>query len=113
MRRKLPALNRYQVLLLCKVMVWIGFAALAVALVLFIRDLRLGIPQLVAMAVGLLGTAGSGVLGMAYLNCPHCSASLLTNGLLPKKIPQTCPECGKELDAAPEEKEEEQPGEKN
>lgn len=97
MKRKLPALNRYQVLLLCKVLFWIGLAALAVSLVLFIRDLRLGIPQCVAIAIGVLGTAGSSVLGMAYLNCPHCGKSLLNNGMLPKRIPERCPECGQEI----------------
>ena len=97
MRRKLPALNREQVLLLCKVLFCIGIAGLAVCLVLFIRDMRLGIPQCIAMAIGLLGTVGSSVMGMAYLNCPHCSASLLNNGMLPRRIPESCPNCGETL----------------
>ena len=97
MRRKLPALNRTQVLLLCKFLFCIGIAGLIVCLVLFIRDMRLGIPQCVAMAIGILGTAGSSVLGMAYLNCPHCSTSLLNNGMLPRRIPESCPHCGEKL----------------
>ena len=96
-KRKLPALNRYQVLLLCKVLFWLGIASLAVCLVLFIREMRLGIPQLVSMAVGVLGIAGSSVMGMAYLNCPNCSKSLLNNGMLPKRIPECCPDCGEKL----------------
>ena len=97
MKRKLPALNRYQVLLLCKALLWLGLAGLVVCLVLFIRDMRLGIPQLVSMAVGVLGVAASSVLGMAYLNCPNCSKSLLNNGLLPRQIPECCPDCGEKL----------------
>ena len=97
MKRKLPALNRIQVLLLCKALFWLGVVGLAVCLVLFIRDMRLGIPQLVSMAVGVLGIAGSSVLGMAYLNCPGCGKSMLNNGMLPRSIPENCPECGEKL----------------
>ena len=97
MRRKLPALNRYQVLLLCKCLFFIGIVGLAACLVLFVMDMRLGIPQLVAMAVGVLGIAGSSVLGMAYLNCPGCGKSLLNNGMLPRRLPECCPECGEKL----------------
>ena len=97
MRRKLPALNRNQVLLLCKCLLGIGIAGLVVCLVLFVRDMRLGIPQCAAMAIGVLGTAGSSVMGMAYLNCPHCGKSMLNNGMLPRSIPERCPECGEEI----------------
>lgn len=100
MKRKLPALNRKQVLLLCNVLFYVGLAALAVCLVLFIRDMRLGIPQCISMAVGVLGTAGSNVMGMAYLNCPHCGNSLLGGGFLPLRLPECCPECGKKLEDA-------------
>ena len=97
MRRKLPALNRYQVLLLCKALFYIGLVALGVCLILFIRDGRLGIAQLATMAVGVAGTAGSAVMGMAYLNCPNCGESMLNNGVLPKHLPESCPKCGEKL----------------
>lgn len=97
MRRKLPALNRYQVLLLCKALFYSGLIALAACLILFIRDGRLGIAQLATMAVGVAGTAGSALMGMAYLNCPGCGKSLLNNGMLPRKLPENCPDCGEKL----------------
>lgn len=97
MKRTLPALNRKQVLLLCKVLFCIGIAGLAACLVLFIRDMRLGVPQCVAMAIGILGTAGSSVMGMAYLNCPGCGKSMLNNGMLPRCLPDSCPDCGEKL----------------
>jgi len=97
MRRKLPALNRRQVLLLCNFLFYIGVVALVVCMVLFLRDMRLGVPQLVSMAVGILGTAGSSVMGMAYLNCPTCGKSMLNNGMLPRRLPDSCPDCGEKL----------------
>ena len=97
MRRKLPALNRRQVLLLCNFLFYTGVVALVVCLVLFLRDMRLGVPQLVSMAIGILGTAGSSVMGMAYLNCPTCGKSMLNNGMLPRRLPDSCPDCGEKL----------------
>ena len=97
MRRKLPALNRRQVLLLCNFLFYIGVVALVVCMVLFLRDMRLGVPQLVSMAVGILGTAGSSVMCMAYLNCPTCGKSMLNNGMLPRRLPDSCPDCGEKL----------------
>jgi len=97
MRRKLPALNRRQVLLLCNFLFYTGVVALVVCMVLFLRDMRLGVPQLVSMAVGILGTAGSSVMGMAYLNCPTCGKSMLNNGMLPRRLPDSCPDCGEKL----------------
>ena len=97
MKRKLPALNRQQVLLLCNFCFYGGIGALTVCLVLFLRDGRLGVAQLVAMAIGVAGTAGSALMGMAYLNCPGCGKSLLNNGMLPRKLPENCPECGEKL----------------
>ncbi len=97
MRRKLPALNRRQVLLLCNFLFYTGVVALVVCLVLFLRDMRLGVPQLVSMAIGILGTAGSSVMGMAYLNCPNCGKSMLNNGMLPRCLPDSCPDCGEKL----------------
>ena len=97
MKRKLPELNRRQVLLLCNFLFYVGIVALLVCLVLFLRDMRLGIPQLVTMAVGILGTAGSSVMGMAYQNCPGCGKSMLNNGMLPRHLPDSCPDCGEKL----------------
>ena len=84
-------------MLLCNFLFYIGVVALVACMVLFLRDMRLGVPQLVSMAVGILGTAGSSVMGMAYLNCPSCGKSMLNNGMLPRRLPDSCPDCGEKL----------------
>lgn len=60
----------------------------------------LGFPEIAADALvmaGFIVLAAGWVLGMEFLVCPHCGASLCEFPRLPSDIPDHCPHCGEKL----------------